>query len=91
MNMLSEHAKQELFNALKGRQSGAFVIDGKLVSIEIENDNTVSPNDLVNEDIAQEIEEYPELKESLSRYLNNPGMKRYSGSELKAKRNEKRK
>lgn len=91
MNMLSEHAKQELFNALNGKQSGVFVVDGKLVSIEVENNDLSSHNDSVLEDLSQEIEDYPELKESLSRYLDNPGMKRYTGSELKAKRHEKRK
>ncbi|MDC3416683.1 hypothetical protein [Aquibacillus salsiterrae] len=89
MNTLSEDAKQELFNALNGKQSGVFVVDGKLVSIEVENND--SHNDLPQEDLSQEIEGYPELKESLTRYLDNPGMKRYTGSELKAKRNEKRK
>ena len=91
MSMLSEHAKQELLNALNGKQSGAFVVDGKLVSIEVENNDLSSQNDSTLENLSQEIEEYPELKESLSRYLDNPGMKRYTGSELKAKRNEKRK
>ena len=32
MNSLSEHAKKELFNALNGKQSGVFVVDGKLIS-----------------------------------------------------------
>lgn len=91
MNTLSEHTKQELFKALNGKQSGVFVIDGKLVSIEVESNDLSSQNDSAIEDLSQEIEGYPELKESLSRYLNNPGMKRYTGSELKAKRNEKRK
>jgi hypothetical protein len=66
MNTLSEDAKQELFNALNGNESGVFVIDGKLVSIEVENNDTGSSNDLVQEDVSQEIEEYPELKKSLS-------------------------
>jgi hypothetical protein len=44
-----------------------------------------------SDNLSEEIEEYPELKASLSRYLDNPNMKRYSGSELKSKRNEKRK
>lgn len=91
MNTLSEEAKQELFNALNGKQSGVFVVDGKLVSIEVENNDSDSHCDLSQEDLSQEIEGFPELKESLSRYLDHPGMKRFIGSELKAKRNEKRK
>jgi len=91
MNSLSEHAKKELFNALNGKQSGAFVIDGKLISIEVENNDLGSQNNSVSEDLSQEIEEYPELKESLTRYLDNPDMKRFSGNELKAKRYERRK
>ncbi len=91
MNTLSEKAKQELVNALNGKQSGVFVVDGKLVSIEVENNDSDSYNDLSVEDLSQEIEGYPELKESLSRYLDNPGMKRFNGNELKAKRHEKRK
>lgn len=91
MNMLSEHTKQELFNALNGKQSGVFIVDGKLISIEVDNNDIGLQNESALEDLSQEIEEYPELKESLSRYLDNPGMKRYTGSELKAKRNGKRK
>ncbi|SOC38570.1 hypothetical protein [Ureibacillus acetophenoni] len=91
MNPLCEHAKQELFNALNGKQSGVFVVDGKLVSIEIENNDVNSQNDSAEEDLSLEIEEYTELKESLSRYLNNPSMKRYSATELKDKRHAKRK
>jgi hypothetical protein len=90
MDTLSSHAKQELYNALAGKQSGVFVINGKLVSIEVENTEITEENHS-GKDLAQEIEEYPELKASLSRYLNNPDMKRYTGSELKAKRSERRK
>lgn len=86
MHSLSEHAKQELFNALKGRKTGVFVINGKLVSIEVENNDPASISGL-EKDSSQKIDEYPELKASLSRYLNNPDMPRYSGSELKSKRN----
>lgn len=91
MNTLSEHARKELLNALNGEKSGVFVVDGKLISIEVENNDPSSQNDSTPEDLSQEIEEYPELKESLSRYLDNPGMKRYTGGELKAKRYGKRK
>ncbi|WP_227938990.1 hypothetical protein [Alkalihalobacillus deserti] len=90
MNSLSEHAKKELYNALQGKESGVVVINGKLFSIEVEKDNTVLRNELTD-DLSKEIDEYPELKASLSRYLDTPEMKRYSGSELKSKRNEKRK
>ncbi|WML52277.1 hypothetical protein RCG17_23545 [Neobacillus sp. PS3-12] len=90
MNSLSEHAKKELVDALQGKESGVFVINGKLFSIEVENDNEEIIEDLSG-NLAKEIEEYPELKASLSRYKDNPDMKRYSGSELKSKRNEKRK
>lgn len=89
MKTLSEEDKQELYKALNGKQSGVFVVDGKLVSIEVENN--LSHNDLLQEDLSQEIEVYPELKESLSRYLDNPDMTRYTGSDLKAKHHEKRK
>jgi hypothetical protein len=89
MKTLSENTKQELFNALNGKQSGVFVIDGKLVSIEVENNGSTFQNEDLK-DLSQEIDEYPELKESLSRYLANPGMKRYTGSELKSRRNEQR-
>lgn len=90
MNSLSEHAKKELYNALQGEESGVVVINGKLFSIEVEKDDTVLSNELID-DLSKEIDEYSELKASLSRYLDNPEMKRYSGSELKSKRNEKRK
>ena len=90
MKTLSKNTKQELFKALNGKQSGVFVIDGKLVSIEVENNEiTFRNNDL--KDLSQQIDEYPELKESLSRYLANLGMKkRYTASELKSRRNEQR-
>lgn len=77
-------------NALNGKQSGVFVVNGKLISIEVENNDLPLQNQPL-ENLSQEIEEYPELKESLSRYLDNPDMKRYSGRELKARRYEKRK
>lgn len=90
MNSLSEHAKKELIDALQGRESGVFIINGKLISIEVENDNKEICK-VFNDDLSNEIEEYPELKASLSRYLDNPDIKRYSGSELKSKRIAKRK
>jgi hypothetical protein len=90
MNSLSNHAKQELFEALNGKKSGAFVINGKLVSIEIENLDE-NPDKNIENNLADEIEEYPELKASLERYLNNPEMKRYKNSELKEMRHARRK
>lgn len=90
MNSLSEHAKQELYRALEGKESGVFMINGKLISIEVQPDSH-EMEQKVNNDLAKEIEEYPELKESLTRYLNNPEMKRYSAGELKKRRYEKRK
>ena len=90
MNSISEQAKQELFSALNGKESGVFVLDGKLVSVEVEGDSERIDHAL-DFDLAQEIEEYPELKAALARYLDNPDMKRYSGKGLKSRRNEKRK
>ncbi|WP_421383305.1 hypothetical protein ACOJQI_02705 [Bacillus salacetis] len=90
MNSMSEQAKQELFSPLNGKESRVFVLNGKLVSVEVEGDSE-RINHAVDSDLAQEIEEYPELKASLARYLDNPDMKRYSGKELKSRRNEKRK
>ncbi|MDT8860364.1 hypothetical protein N0O92_08970 [Alkalihalobacillus sp. MEB130] len=90
MNTLSEHAKKELYQALQGRDSGSFVINEKLFSIEVENDELESFSS-EHDDLPKEIDEYPELKASLSRYLDNPDMKRYSGSELKSRRHGQRK
>lgn len=90
MNPLSEQAKEELLHALDGKQSGLFVVDGKLLSIEVENFDPVM-GDEGKLDLAQEIEDYPELKASLQHYLDNPDMKGYSASELKERRRERRK
>ena len=90
MNSMSEQAKQELVDARTGRDSGVFVLNGKLVSVEIEGSSERIEH-ASDSDLVQEIEEYPELKASLTRYLDNLDMKRYSGRELKSKRNEKRK
>lgn len=90
MNSLSEHTKKELYDALQGKESGAVVINGKLFSIEVKNEDTVVDND-VTDRLSTEIDEYPELKASLSRYRDTPEMKKYSGSELKTRRNDKRK
>jgi endonuclease III-like uncharacterized protein len=90
VSSLSEHAKKELIDTLQGKDSGVFLINGKLFSIEVEKDDDEIREDF-SDNLSKEIEEYPELKASLSRYLDNPNMKRYSGSELKSIRNEKRK
>ncbi len=90
MISLSDHAKKELYNTLQGKESGIFVINRKLFSVEVEKEN-LELNSNLNSDLSKEIDEYPELKASLSRYLDNPDMKRYSGSELKSKRNGQRK
>lgn len=89
MNQLSDQAKEELLHALEGKQSGLFVIDGKLVSVEVENFESAM-DDEGNVDLAQEIEDYPELKASLQNYLDNPEMKGYSAGELKEKRRRDR-
>lgn len=90
MNPLSEQAKEELLHALEGKQSGLFVLDGKLVSIEVENFETLKDDD-GKLDLAQEIENDPELKASLQNYLDHPEMKGYSAHELKEHRRERRK
>lgn len=87
MAMFSKQVKKELVNALSNKRSAMFVLDGKLVSIEMEEG--VSDHE-GTKDLAQEIEEYPELKESLNRYMNNPGMKRFTAEELKEMRNARK-
>ncbi|MCZ8516100.1 hypothetical protein O9H85_27600 [Paenibacillus filicis] len=89
MNPLSDQAKEELLHALEGKQSGLFVIEGKLVSVEVENFDPDAEDDS-DLDLAQEIEDYPELKASLQRYLDHPDMKGYTASELKEKRSARR-
>lgn len=90
MSKLSDQTKEELFNALEGKNSGVFVINGKIVSIEVENIEPI--DEIIQEiDVAQEIDDYPELKASLQRYVDHPDMKRYSANELKEKRSGKRK
>lgn len=90
MDSLSEHAKKELFDALQGKESGAVVINGKLFSIEVKNEDTAINHDIADT-LSKEIDEHPELKASLTRYVNTPEMKKYSGSGLKTRRNDKRK
>jgi hypothetical protein len=65
-----------------------FVVDGKLISLEM-NDRSSENKEFDN--LAQEIEAYPELKESLQRFLGNPDMERFIARELKELRYEQRK
>jgi hypothetical protein len=89
VNPLSDQAKEELLHALEGRQTGLFVIEGKLVSVEVEDFDPVE-EDVLETDLAQEIEDDPELKASLQRYLDNPSMRGYTADELKEKRRDRR-
>jgi hypothetical protein len=92
MNQLSNQTKEEILHALEGKKSGLFIIDGKAISVELENFDAYAAED-EHVDLAQEIEEYPELKvkASLQRYMDNPNMKRYTASELLERPSEKRK
>lgn len=87
MATFSKQVKRELMNAMQDQSSAVFVVDGKLVSVEMED---VDSNDEGTSDLAKEIENDPELKASLQRYLDHPEMRRYSLSELKEIRNERR-
>lgn len=64
-----------------------FVVDGKLVSIEMED---VASSHEETADLAQEIEANPELKASLQRYIDHPKIKHYTVDQLKELRNERR-
>jgi len=84
MSALSQNAKEELLNALNGNDSTMFVADGKLLSLEVhDTPSKEEPNNL-----EQEIEAYPELRESLQRFLDHPDMKRYTAKELKDQRHD---
>lgn len=87
MGALSENMKKELANALDDKNEAMFLADGKLLSLEVHD--TTSTNE-EPDNLAQEIEAYPELKESLQRFLDNPGMKRYTAKELKESRHDQR-
>lgn len=87
MGALSKNVQKELANALDDKDEAMFVANGKLFSLEVHD------TDLADEDIGnleKEIESYPELKESLQRYLDNPDMKRYTANELKERRYDQR-
>jgi len=87
MSELSKIVKEEIKNALNDKNSAMFVADGKLYSLEVHDS---SPSYGKSNNLAKEIEEYPELKESLQRFLDNPAMKRYTAQELKEARHVKR-
>lgn len=88
MGTLNHNVKKDLANALNDKNETMFVIDGKLISLEVHD--KVSANEEFD-DLAQEIETYPELKESLQRFLDNPDMERYTAKELKELRYTQRK
>lgn len=88
MCALSKNMKKELANALENKKEAMFMADGKLISLEVHDED--SADDFYG-NLAQQIESSPELKESLQRYLDNPQMKRYTAKELKELRNDQRK
>lgn len=62
MSVLNHNVKKELANALDNKNETMFVVDGKLISLEVHNHASMNEE---FDDLAQEIEAYPELKESL--------------------------
>lgn len=88
MSALNHHVKKELANALGDEDETMFVVDGKLISIEVHDTGSVNEE---FDNLAEEIEAYPELKESLQRFLDNPDMERYTAKELKELRYGQRK
>lgn len=83
MLALSKDAQKELANALDNKDEAMFVPNGKLFSLEVHNTNSTDES-LSN--LEEEIESYPELKDSLQHFLDNPDMKRYTAKELKDRR-----
>lgn len=88
MCALSKNVIKELSNALDDKNAAMFVADGKLFSLEVHD--TTSPTEH-SDKLVEEIEAYPELRESLQRFINNPDMKRYTAKELKEFRYDRRK
>ena len=88
MGALNNNVKKELANALSDKNEGMFVVDGKLISLEVHDTDSVNKK---FDNLALEIEAYPELKESLQRYLDNSDKERYTAKELKELRDEQRK
>ncbi|RYG72254.1 hypothetical protein EU245_11235 [Lentibacillus lipolyticus] len=87
MRPLSKNAKEELANAMNDQNSAMFVVDGKLISLEAHDTPSLDEDP---DNLAQEIEEYPELKKSLQRFFDNPDMRRYTAEELKESRHDRR-
>lgn len=87
MDELREDLKKELADVLVDKSTAMFVVDGKLFSLEV-HDTPLSDEE--TNDLAQEIDLYPELRDSLQRFLDNPGMKSYTAKELKELRHENR-
>lgn len=88
MCAFNHNVKKVLANALENKNETMFVVDGKLISLEVHD--TASEKEGFDA-LAQEIEAYPELKESLQRYHDNPNMERYTAKELKELRYGQRK
>lgn len=88
MGALNSNVKKELVNALDDQNETMFVVDGKLISLEVHDPASMNEE---FDNLAQEIEAYPELKESLQRFLDNPDMERYTAKELKELRYGQRK
>ncbi len=88
MSALNNSVKKELANALDDKKETMFVIDGKLISLEVHETDSVNER---FDNLSLEIEAYPELKESLQRYFDNPDMERYTARELKELRDEQKK
>jgi len=88
VDALNHNMKKELVNALDDQDETMFVVDGKLISLEVHDPASVNEE---FDNLAQEIESYPELKESLQRFLDNPDTERYTAKELKELRYGQRK
>lgn len=88
MGALNHNVKKELANALDDKNETMFVVDGKLISLEVHDTESVNEEFDI---LAQEIEAYPELKESLQRFLKNPDMERYTAKQLRELRYGQRK
>lgn len=88
MKPLSKDAKEELLKAMEDRSTGMFIVGGKLISSEAHD--TFSKKKEVD-DLAQEIEDYPKLKESLQKFFDNPDMESYTAKELREMRQGKKK
>lgn len=88
MAALNNSVKKELANALDDNKDKMFVVDGKLISLEVHDIDSMNER---FDNLALEIEAYPELKESHHRYLDNPDMERYTAKELKELRDDQRK